>query len=443
MVPDPSPEAWVPIHGVASSGAGVGRMPDGRVVFVHRTAPGDQIRLAITETRPRWLRGRLLQVMEAGSGRVSAPCPYFSRCGGCTLQHLSAPAQEDARVGWVREALSRIGKLDPLPDLTFHATPHALGYRNRATFTLRRLGIGPRGGATRVVAGFHAIDRPGHLVDVGGSTGAEAGCLLLEPALQELWSRVREGWGPNAAALPAGESLRLTLRVTEAREGLLLIEGGHGPGKPEVLLTRVPGLAAIWHRPGNDGPPRLLAGSDTLEERWMGESFPIRPGAFLQVNREGARVLHGLVLAALDAQPKDTVVDAYCGMGFYGRAIARLGAQVIGLELDAEAVAMGEARPVPRLLLEAGAVEALLAKHLPADRVILNPPRGGIEVQVVEALLKAPPRRLVYVSCDPATLARDLGRLAPAFRIRQIQLVDLFPQTAHVETVVTLDALDA
>jgi 23S rRNA (uracil1939-C5)-methyltransferase len=186
-----------------------------------------------------------------------------------------------------------------------------------------------------------------------------------------------------------------------------------------------------------------LAGSDTLEERWMGESFPIRPGAFLQVNREGARVLHGLVLAALDAQPKDTVVDAYCGMGFYGRAIARLGAQVIGLELDAEAVAMGEARPVPRLLLEAGAVEALLAKHLPADRVILNPPRGGIEVQVVEALLKAPPRRLVYVSCDPATLARDLGRLAPAFRIRQIQLVDLFPQTAHVETVVTLDALDA
>ena len=433
----------VSIHGVASSGAGVGRLEDGRVVFVHRTAPGDTVRLSLAETRPRWLRGRLLEVLEAGEGRTDPPCPHFMRCGGCTLQHVTARVQEDVRTGWVRDALTRIGKLESLPPLSFHPTPHLRGYRNRATFTLRRLGVGPRGGAPRVIAGFHALERPGHVVDLAGVGKEDAGCLLLEPALQGLWRGLRAAWGPDARALPAGDALRLTLRMTETAEGLLLIEGGHGPGRPDLLLDQVEGLAAIWHRPRPDVPPRLLAGSDTLEEHWMGEAFPIRPGAFLQVNREGAVLLHRLVLAALDAQPGERIVDAYCGMGFYGRAIARQGAAVAGLELDAEAVAMGRARPIPGLTLEAGAVEDLLPGFLPADRVILNPPRGGVDARVVDVLVQTPPRRLVYVSCDPATLARDLARLAPAFRICQIELVDLFPQTAHVETVVTLDALDA
>jgi 23S rRNA (uracil1939-C5)-methyltransferase len=431
----------VTIHGVASSGAGVGRMADGRVVFVHRTAPGDEVRVAITESRARWHRGRLLEVLQPGPDRTIPPCAHFSRCGGCSVQHLRNPAQEVIRTGWVTDALTRIGKFESLPPIEFHRTPNALGYRNRATMTLRRLGRGPLGRALRVVAGFHALERPGHLFDLGAIPEKDPGCLILEPNLRAMWARLRDSWGPHAMLLPAGDTLRLTLRILADGRGLLLVEGGHGPGQAQRLLESVAGLEAVWHRPNNRMAPRLLAGSENLHENWMGESFPIRPGAFLQVNREGAAILHRLVLGALEVAEGDTVVDAYCGMGFYGRSVARRGGTVVGLELDPEAVAMGQSRPCEGFTLKAGAVEELLAEHLPVTRVILNPPRGGVASEVIDALLAAPPRRIVYVSCDPATLARDLARLAPAFALRQIQLVDLFPQTAHVETVVTLDAV--
>lgn len=436
-------EPTISITGIASSGAGVGRAPDGRVVFVHRTAPEDEVRVALTESRARWHRGRVLEIVTPGTKRVSPSCAHFQRCGGCTLQHVSAEAQRTARISWVREALVRIGKFAQLPEMTFHPTPTALGYRNRATITLRRLGVGPRGGTARVIAGFHQLDRPGHLIDLGAVPEKDPGCLLLEPSLRALWARLRAGWGPDARSLPAGDSLRLTLRILADGRGLLLIEGGHGRGRPEELLHAVAGLEAIWHRPAPGMPPRLLAGSDHLEENWMGESFPIRPGAFLQVNRRGAALLHHVVMDALDVREGESVVDAYCGMGFYGRAVTRRGATVVGLELDPEAVAMGESQPLEGLMLRAGAVEDLISDHLPANRVILNPPRGGVASGVVDALLASPPQRVVYVSCDPATLARDLGRLAPSFVLRQIQLVDLFPQTAHVETVVTLDAVES
>ncbi len=434
-------EDSVSIHGVASSGAGVGRMEDGRVVFVHRTAPADVVRVALTESRARWHRGRLLEVVEPGPDRVVPACAHFPQCGGCSLQHVRASTQDAIRTGWVTEALTRIGKFESLPPIGFHRTPNSLGYRNRATMTLRRLGVGPQGGRPRVVAGFHMLERPGRLVDLGAVPERDPGCLILEPCLRALWARLRDSWGPGAMRLPAGDTLRLTLRILVDGRGLLLVEGGHGIGQPQRLIESVAGLEAIWHRPNHRMAPRLLAGSESLQEVWMGESFPIWPGAFLQVNREGAAILHGLVLGALEVVEGDTVIDAYCGMGFFGRSVARRGGTVVGLELDPDAVAMGQSHPCVGFTLKAGAVEDLLPEYLPATRVILNPPRAGVAGEVIDALLAAPPKRMVYVSCDPATLARDLGRLNAAFTIRQIQLVDLFPQTAHVETVVTLDAV--
>lgn len=450
----------VEIHGIAAGGAGVGRLADGRVVFVHRTAPGDRVHVRLTVEKDRWARGRLVAVQATGRGRRPPPCPYYDRCGGCTLQHLEPQVQLEARGQLVRDALTRIGKLEGLPPVELHGAPEEFGYRNRASFTLRRLGIRPgmgaRGGvglaagvgveagagagaAPQVIAGFHALERPDRLVDVGG----DGPCLLLEPAVARLWHDLRQAWGSNASRLPAGAELRLTLRGMVDGTGVLLVEGGGGRGDPEALLADVPGLRAIWSRPANGGSPRLLAGEEAPEEHWFGEGLPVRPGAFLQVSREGAHALHALALAELDPQPGDRVVDAYCGFGVYGRAAARMGARAVGIELDPEAVAMGRARPVDGFELDEGAVELRLPGALPADRVILNPPRGGVAPGVMEALAESPPRRLVYVSCDPATLARDLRRLGPAFRVNRIQAVDLFPQTSHVETVVTLDHVDS
>jgi 23S rRNA (uracil1939-C5)-methyltransferase len=436
----------VEIHGVAAGGAGVGRLSDGRVVFVHRTAPGDRVRVQLTMEKDRWARGRRVALPAPGPGRRTPPCTYYDRCGGCTLQHLEPEVQLQARGTLVREALTRIGKLDGLPPVELHPAPSEFGYRNRASFTLRRLGVrtGTRGGErtaaeARVLAGFHALERPDRLVDIGGGEP----CLLLEPAVAGLWRRLREAWGPNASRLPAGAELRLTLRGLSDGTGVLLVEGGGGAGDPDGLMADVPGLRAIWSRPGPGGSPVLLAGEEAPQETWFGERVPVRPGAFLQVSREGAHLLHALALAELDPQPGERVVDGYCGFGVYGRAAARRGARAVGIELDPEAVAMGRARPVDGFELQEGAVELRIPGTLPADRVILNPPRGGVAPGVMEALAASPPRRLVYVSCDPATLARDLRRLGPAFRVARIQAVDLFPQTSHVETVVTLHPLPA
>jgi 23S rRNA (uracil1939-C5)-methyltransferase len=170
---------------------------------------------------------------------------------------------------------------------------------------------------------------------------------------------------------------------------------------------------------------------------WLGE--PVRPGAraFLQVNPAAAERLHAAVIEVAAAAPGTRVVDAYCGVGVYGRSLARAGARVIGIELDPEAAAAArEGAPEGFDVLE-GSVEARLAEALPADLAIVNPPRTGLHERVPTLLAAQPPIRLLYVSCDPATLARDMARL-PGYRLEGLRSFDLFPQTAHVETLAVL-----
>jgi 23S rRNA (uracil1939-C5)-methyltransferase len=418
----------IEVTGVTSEGAGVGRLPDGRAVFVHRTAPGDRARVEVTRVTPRWGRARLLERLEAGPDGREAPCPYYAKCGGCTLQHLEYPAQVAWKERIVLDALSRIGGRDSLPAPVLHPSPLETGYRNRMGFTLRR------GREGSVVAGFRRIEQPERVLDVDGR------CLLPEAPVARAWEGLRAAWGPGARRLPTGPELRLTLRATAAGEVLLLIEGGRGRGDPDSLLERVPELRAIWGSSGAPGSaPRLLAGVPHLEERWLGEDIELHPRSFLQVNRGAAEILHREVLRTLGPVGGLRLVDAYCGFGTYARRAAREGATAVGIETDPGAVAAAAARPEAGFELLQGRVEERLEEALPADRVILNPPRAGVAPGVMEKLAASGPDRIVYVSCDPATLARDLGRLGPDFRVARIQVFDLFPQTARVETVLTLD----
>jgi 23S rRNA (uracil1939-C5)-methyltransferase len=416
------------IHGIGAEGAGVGRLPDGRAVFAHRTAPGDRVRLCLDRVKKHWARGRLVGVLEPGPERREAPCPHYARCGGCVLEHLTYDAQLAANAERVAEALRRIGKLRDLPRAEVHGAPREFRYRNRATFTLRRLSRG------RVVAGFHELDRPGRIVDLGGE------CLLLEPAVAEGWEAVRGAWGPGAAHLPAGPELRLTVRGLADGSSILLVEGGDGEGDPDRLLAGAQGVAAVWLAPRPGAEASLAAGEPSLEEAWLGERIPIRPGAFLQVNREGARVLLELVLREVGPAGGARIVDAYCGIGVYARRLAGAGAATVGIERSARAVGIARRSPIAGLRILEGRVEDRIGEALPAERVILNPPRQGVGEGVMEAIAGARPgpERIVYVSCDPATLARDLVRLGSGFEVAGLAVVDLFPQTAHVETVATL-----
>lgn len=417
--------AVVEITGIGAEGAGVGRLPDGVAVFVHRTAPGDLAEVRVTERRPRWARARLVALRRPGPDRRPAPCPYYDRCGGCTLEHLAYPAQLRVKARRVADALRRIGRVDVAPPEVV-PSPEEFRYRNRVAFTLVRLGAG------RVVAGFHELEDPGRVVDVDGA------CLLLEPALAASWDALRGTWGRDARRLPAGERLRLTLRATADGRATLLVEGGTTEGDPATLLDAVPALAAIRWRPRPGAPAALLAGEGAVPEVWGGESILLGGTAFLQVNRGAAALLEAHVLRLAGEVRGSRVVDAYCGVGLYARRLAAAGAVAVGIELDEGAVAEARRLALPGASFRAGDVAALLPEALPADLAILNPPRTGVAEAVTRALLATPPARILYVSCDPATLARDVARLSSRYRVHSVTCFDLFPQTAHVETVAEL-----
>ena len=411
------------IRGLSSDGAGVGNLGDGRVVFVPRTAPGDEVRVRVTHAKPRWARGQLLELRVPSPDRVPPSCPYYEECGGCTLQHVAYAQQLHWKGDTVRAALRRISHVDVEPPEVV-PSPKERDYRSRVTFTLIRL----QGG--RVVAGFHHLRVPHRIVDV------EEGCILPEPAVASVWTSLRRAWGEGARRLPAGRKLRLTLRAVD--EGVILVvQGGRGPGRPDILLREVEGLVAVWaDRP--EGGGRLLAGLTHVHDTRFGETVQTGPTTFLQVNREASEALHRWVIEQGGVSLGQKAVDAYCGVGLYGRDLAGRGADVLGIERDAEA-AKAAARDAPGgFTVWTGAVEDRMAEALPADLVVLNPPRSGVEASVTDVLQGAGPPRLIYVSCDPATLARDIGRLSSSYDVVDLKAFDLFPQTAHVEVVAVL-----
>jgi 23S rRNA (uracil1939-C5)-methyltransferase len=415
----------VHIHGIAAGGAGVGRLGDGRAVFVHRTAPGDTVDIEITQSRARWARGSLVQVIDGGQDRRTPPCPHYARCGGCTLEHVTYAAQLEAKRELVAEALERIGGVSvDVPAV--QASPEEFRYRNRVSFALLRL----RGG--RVVAGCHELERPGRILDIGGD------CLLPEPAIATAWDTLRASWGTAAGRLPAGASLRLTLRATAAGDLTLLSDGGRGRGEPNELLRAVPSLAAIWHRPTPTRRATLLAGDARVAEQWGDDALGLSGALFLQVNRAAAALLEDHVLALAGNVRGQRVIDAYCGVGVHARRLAERGAEAIGIELDAHAIAEAERLAPAGARFVRGEVERVLAEQLPCDLAVVNPPRAGMAAAATALLRANPPGRILYVSCDSSTLARDIDRLGNAFALRSIRCFDLFPQTAHVETVAEL-----
>ena len=406
-------EAEVVVRSIALGGAGVADLPDGRVVFVPRTAPGDRARIRVEKSKPRWAAGSLAHLIDPSPVRCPPQCDLYGVCGGCHLQHVPYAEQLRWKGRAIADVLTRIGGFERSTPPEVVASPKTSGYRNRVSFTLRRL----RGG--RVVAGFHGLDRPAHVVDVRGE------CVLPGPELVERWLELRDGWGSGARLLPSGGRLRLTLRSSQ--QGVdLLVEGGASPWDPSELAAAVPRLRRLHHRPdGSAGPLPTSASED-----------PADGGHFVQVNDEAATLLQSHVVEV--AGSGERAVDAYCGSGAFGRALVERGWTVVGIERDASAVEAVAADPPPGLTVRRGKVEEHLPELLPVDLVVLNPPRSGVNARVTEHLLGEPPQRIVYVSCDPSTLARDLRLLKPAFELSGLKAFDLFPQTAHVETVAEL-----
>ena len=400
--------AELTIHSIAAGGDGVARA-EGFVVFVPRTAPGDRVR-ATLERRNRFARGTLVDVLEPSPVRVEPPCEHYraDQCGGCQLQHLAYDAQRDAKAGIIRDGLARIGKREiAVPRV--EPSDQRWRYRTKLTLGMRRTG-------DDWVMGLHPYDDPVALFQLRD-------CPITDERVVAIWREVMAA----RDYLPESSELRGAVRLV-GDGASVTIEGGARWSTFDAFLAHVPSATAVWWAP-DDQRRRLVA------------SRGIAPAgaSFTQVNAGVAELLREHVLSRVRERAPLTVLDAYAGVGDTAAPLAVSGSKVTAIELDRDAASVCASRLPAGSRVLTGKVEDLLPSALPADAVIVNPPRTGMHERVTALLQRTAraPRVLVYVSCNPATLARDLARM-PRYRIESVLGFDMFPQTAHVETVCEL-----
>lgn len=401
--------AEVTIERIAAGGDGIARHGE-LVVFVPRSAPGDRARVRL-DVRKRFARGTIEELVHPSAQRVDPPCPHYvnDRCGGCQLQHLDYAAQVEAKRGIIRDSLARIGKRDvELPTVTPAGRPWR--YRRKLTLAMRRA----RSGAWTI--GLHPFDNPGRVFQLHD-------CPITDERVLDVWRQVMAAH----AHFPPSDELRCAVQITTDGAAVVM-EGATAWPTRRAFFEAVPLATSLWWRPANRG--RMLVAERTTSAG---------AASFLQVNAEMGDALHAYVLERARAHAPASVVDAYAGTGATAIPLARDGARVTAIELDRDAVARCAAQLPPGSRAIAARVEDAIGAALPADVVLINPPRTGVHesvAQMLEATAPAP-RALIYVSCDPATLGRDLARM-PRYRIASLRAFDLFPQTAHVETVCEL-----
>ena len=403
----------VEITAIAAGGDGVGRMADGRAVFVPRTAPGDRVALRRdrVQMHRNFARAETESVVTPGPGRAEAVCPHYvaDHCGGCQLQHLSYDAQLAAKRRIVGDALRRIGKID-VPDPEIVEAIEEWRYRAKVSLAVNK----------SHTAGFHRYDRPGSVFPL-------VDCHITDVRLMAVWRELRS----RLDLLPP-RATRITLRLDREGRRHIIVESPGEPWQAERLRAELsePDRVVCWWHPV-DGVARVVAGPTT--------GFPAT--AFEQVNPEMGRLARHWVADHLGEVRDRVVWDLYGGVGDTAQLLAERGAQVVSVDADERAVDWARRRGLAGVRFVAAKVEDALTTLPEPFAVILNPPRAGLHWDVTLRLTGAPVYRLAYLSCDPATMARDLARMMINYKLVAIQAFDLFPHTAHVETAAILEGV--
>lgn len=384
---------------------------EGLVVFVPRTAPTDVITASIAG-KGHFARGSLRTILRPSPDRIEPPCPHYTRerCGGCQIQHMRYPSQLSAKQRIITDAMTRIGKRAiTAPEVVPSANEWR--YRTKLTLAMRR-----RPGGW--IAGLHPYDDPGRVF-------ALADCLITDRRVVSTWREVLAA----SEFLPDASALRGSVRWTDDGPTFVLIGGARWSDHVR-FFDAVPNVAALYWEAG--GSARQLLGDRRAR------ATPT--ASFGQVNPEVADVLRDYVFSSVMSFEPECVIDAYSGAGELAAALTSASVAVTAIELDSDAARWAEQHLPPPSRSIAGRVEEVLPRLAPADVVVVNPPRSGLHADVTECLEgTSSTRAIVYVSCDPATLARDIARL-PSYAIQSIRAFDMFPQTAHVETVCVLTA---
>ncbi|WP_370875981.1 23S rRNA (uracil(1939)-C(5))-methyltransferase RlmD [Evansella vedderi] len=427
-------------------GAGVAKL-QGYPIFVQRALPGETGDVKITKVKKNYAFGRLLNITEESKDRVEAPCPIFKQCGGCQLQHLSYPGQLKHKEKHVRDVLERIGGLT---NVTVHPTlgmEDPWNYRNKA-----QVPFGEEEGG--LIAGFYA-ERSHKIIDMER-------CMIQHEAnddVVQLIKSIAQKYGIRGYDDKAHKG---TLRHVVTRYGkvtnelmvVLVTKGKELPNKKNVIQEICDTLPNVKSIVQNINPKRtnVIFGDETVvlwgEEviyDYIGDiKFAISARSFYQVNPEQTKVLYDKALEYCKLTGKETVIDAYCGIGTISLFLAQKAKHVYGVEIVPEAIVdakkNAQINGMDNVDFAVGEAEKVIpwwyAQGIHADVMVVDPPRKGCDESLLETIVKMKPCRLVYVSCNPSTLARDLKYLEQqGFTTKQVQPVDMFPMTAHVECV--------
>jgi 23S rRNA (uracil1939-C5)-methyltransferase len=437
------------VDSLAHGGNGVARL-DGFVVFVRRGLPGDRVRARVTKVKRNHAEALATDVLEPGPARVEAPCAHYPACGGCRFQDLGYEAQLEAKAGQVADALRRIGGVEAPVVEEIVPAESIFGYRNKCEYSFTATPSGP-------ALGFHKAGRWDEVLEIERCwLTTDVGNAIRNAVTA--WAR-EEGLEPYDQASQQGYLRHLVVREgINTGQAMVVLVTARGErferGYLVEVLRRFPEVRSI-HWAVNDGaaevtnlPTELLWGDDAIEERLCGLRFRIRPNAFLQTNTRMAERLYELAGDYAGLTGGETVFDLYCGTGTIGLTLAGRALTVWGVEVSEESVACAlenaDLNGIGNAAFFAGSVgqslEELRERAGEPHVIVVDPPRAGLAGKALRRLGRIGAPRIVYVSCNPTTLAADVKVLAGewGYRLERARPVDMFPHTPHVETVALL-----
>jgi len=428
-------EIELKIERLGVNGEGVG-YHDGYTLFVDGALPGETVRARIFEKRKSFGRAALSEVVIPSPHRVQPPCPVFGRCGGCQIMHLSYAEQLVFKRQRVVDALERIGKLFSVPVLPCAPSPSPLAYRNKI-----QLPVG-----ADFIMGLYA--RNSH--DIVPVDKCYIHCDLGEKAFGQIRQILKTSppfslrYVVIKTAVQTGQVLVVLVTKNPESDILAQIAQKIMASMPEVKGV-VQNINASEGNVALSSQFHLLAGQETIEEQICGFTFKVSAASFFQVNPAQAENLYRKTLELADLKGTETVLDAYCGVGTLSLLLAGSAKEVIGVESVSQAVSDAEENAAKNKIANArfvcGLAEEFIAAMSKIDVAVLNPPRKGCDPLFLEKLAGLRPAKVLYVSCDPATLARDLAILEKSgYKIKEVHPFDMFPQTAHVESLAYLEA---
>ncbi|MDO4695619.1 23S rRNA (uracil(1939)-C(5))-methyltransferase RlmD [Porphyromonas sp.] len=453
------------IKTIAAEGKCVSYLPDERVVFVPFVAPGDKVNIQLTKRRKAYAEGRLLSIVEPSPHRIPAPCPHFTVCGGCKWQHIPYQMQLSAKEQQVNDQLQRIGKIEIKDARPIVGSEKIYQYRNKLeyTFSNRRWLTNEEIGTIddihqREGLGFHIPGMFDKVLDIKT-------CLLQDNISDRIRLFVKDfchshdGYPFFDLREQTGFMRTLMIRNTTIGGLMVVVVFAHeDEAKREALLSalkkqfpEITSLMYVINEKRNDTfgdlDVHLYSGEDHIWEEMEGLRFKIGPKSFYQTNSEQAYRLYSLTRQLADLTGEELVYDLYTGTGTIASFVSRKARQVIGIEYVPEAIEdariNAEVNGIANTLFYAGDMKDILTddfvnQHGRPDVIITDPPRAGMHDDVVDVILRAAPRRIVYVSCNPASQARDVAKMLHAYDVEVSQPVDMFPHTHHVENILLM-----